>query len=397
MLTGRDIVLLASIDWEPLWQSHQEIATRFAAAGNRVLFIENTGIRPPTVAEAPRLAKRLRGWARSFLRRPRQVRPDLWVYSPVVLPPFGSAAMRAANRKLFLPAVKRAARKLGFSDPIVWTWLPTDAALDISRQLMSRRSLLIYFNIADFSSLARDREQLARTERELLSECDLVFAYEDRSRRRHETIAKRVEQLPPLVNLQQFFLAPSRKQLPERPIFGYVGGLHRFLDLELLGQCARLRPRWNWRLIGPIQSDVSSIEGLPNVELDGPRDHAELPAQVAAFDVGIVPYRLAPETESLAPTKLNEYLAAGKPAVATALPWVQEFQAHHGVLEVSTDSPDEFIAACERALLTSVDPEAAVRRRRVAEEFAWDSRLERISSLIEEIACEKEAAAARQR
>ena len=35
MITGRDILYISSIEWDFLWQAHQEIARRLAAAGNR--------------------------------------------------------------------------------------------------------------------------------------------------------------------------------------------------------------------------------------------------------------------------------------------------------------------------------------------------------------------------
>jgi len=47
MLSGRDIILISSIDWEFNWQGHQEIATRLADAGNRVLYIENMASAQP--------------------------------------------------------------------------------------------------------------------------------------------------------------------------------------------------------------------------------------------------------------------------------------------------------------------------------------------------------------
>src|SRR5262245_12773405 len=42
LITGHDIVCISSIDWDYVWQGHQEIMTRLAQQGNRVLFIENT-------------------------------------------------------------------------------------------------------------------------------------------------------------------------------------------------------------------------------------------------------------------------------------------------------------------------------------------------------------------
>ncbi|MCA1815490.1 MAG: hypothetical protein LC746_03630 [Acidobacteria bacterium] len=46
-MTSRDIILISSLGWDFPWQGHQEIATRLARAGDRVLYVENTGVRTP--------------------------------------------------------------------------------------------------------------------------------------------------------------------------------------------------------------------------------------------------------------------------------------------------------------------------------------------------------------
>ena len=62
MLTGRDIIYISSIEWNFLWQQNQEIAIRLARAGNRVLYIENTGVRAPGLGDAGRVFARLKSW-----------------------------------------------------------------------------------------------------------------------------------------------------------------------------------------------------------------------------------------------------------------------------------------------------------------------------------------------
>ena len=95
MLSGRDIILISSIDWEFNWQGHQEIATRLADAGNRVLYIENMGVRTPGLHDARRVARRFFHWAGSLPDGGvRQVSPRLYVCSPLILPPFGSSMRR---------------------------------------------------------------------------------------------------------------------------------------------------------------------------------------------------------------------------------------------------------------------------------------------------------------
>jgi hypothetical protein len=89
MIKGRDIIFISSIDWDDQWQAPQELALRLTKAGNRVLYIENTGIRAPGLRDARRIKRRLKHWAGALLRRRsvRMVLPELGVLGPLVLPP----------------------------------------------------------------------------------------------------------------------------------------------------------------------------------------------------------------------------------------------------------------------------------------------------------------------
>jgi len=40
MLTNQNIICISSIDWDFIWQGHQEIMSTFAQNGNRVLSID---------------------------------------------------------------------------------------------------------------------------------------------------------------------------------------------------------------------------------------------------------------------------------------------------------------------------------------------------------------------
>jgi len=106
MISARDIIFISSIEWDFLWQVHQEIAFRFAAAGNRVLYIENTGIRAPGLQDAGRVANRLKHWLVNFFSHGvREVSPNIFVTSPLVAPPFGSGLSRFLNRQVLLRTV----------------------------------------------------------------------------------------------------------------------------------------------------------------------------------------------------------------------------------------------------------------------------------------------------
>ena len=52
-MTQHDVICISSIDWDFIWQGHQEIMSTLAAEGHRVLFLENTGVRGPALGDLP--------------------------------------------------------------------------------------------------------------------------------------------------------------------------------------------------------------------------------------------------------------------------------------------------------------------------------------------------------
>src|ERR1051325_5021377 len=77
-LRGKTIVCVSTIDWDFLWQGHQEIMSRFARDGNRVIFVENIGgIRSVRASDTRRLLKRLGRSLRTGGMRPSRVDHEL--------------------------------------------------------------------------------------------------------------------------------------------------------------------------------------------------------------------------------------------------------------------------------------------------------------------------------
>ncbi len=394
MITGRDIVYISSIEWDFLWQAHQEIARRLAAAGNRVLYIENTGVRAPGLRDTKRVASRLGRWMRSVRSGgARQVAENIYVYSPLVLPPFGPAWQRLLNRRVFLRQLRQIVRAMGMKDCLFWTYLPTDTALDIIRTLRTDRSVVVYYNVADFSLLTPKAKELRRVERELVSTSDLVFAMCSDLATRLSGDAGRAHVFPPGVDMTAFpeETGTLRGEHPDplslsklpRPIVGYVGGLHRFVDYDLVAEMARARPSWSWAFLGAHQVSLEKLQGLVNVHLFGQQAHEELARHMRFFDICIVPYLNNSEMAAVVPTKINEYLAAGKAVVSTDLPTVREFNEKHRVLATSIPSSQDFLQAIEGQLAGAHDPVLRKRRREVAAAADWKTRIEEMSRLIE--------------
>jgi uncharacterized SAM-binding protein YcdF (DUF218 family)/glycosyltransferase involved in cell wall biosynthesis len=395
ILTGRDIVCISSVDWDFHWQIHHEIMSTLAAHGNRVLFIENTGVRTPGVSDITRVGHRIRNWWRGT-KGFRLERENLFVYSPLLLPFPYSRIARWVNRHMLFRPLRRWMAVMEFRRPIVWTFLPTPIARDLIRELDA--GLTIYYCADDFAASSHAARRIRRSETQVLAEADLVFVTSQKLFDRARQQTTRVHRFPAGVNYEQFAavgaaadaVPPDLKAL-RRPIAGYVGALHVWLDQELVADLARRMPDVTFALVGPTHSDTSRLTACANVHLLGARPHDQIPAYIKGFDVGLVPYRNSESPASVYPVKLNEYLAMGVPVLATDLPEIRLFNADHGsVLTVARDA-DQFERAL-RAMLTPAARDDAERRRLVAQSNSWTHRLEAMSALIAGAADRRDAA-----
>jgi uncharacterized SAM-binding protein YcdF (DUF218 family)/glycosyltransferase involved in cell wall biosynthesis len=386
---GHDVLCISSIDWDFIWQGHQEIMSTLAAQGHRVLFLENTGVRGPKLSDIPRVRQRIRNWWKST-RGFREERPNLFVYSPIVLPLPYSRIARWINRVLLIHSMRRWMRAVGFARPVVWTFLPTPLAHELLNHLDP--TLTVYYCIDDLASSSHEARKIAGSERAMFRRADLVFVTSEKLRQRAAADSRHVHFFPFGVRFQLFDearqaprAAPADIAGLRRPIVGYVGGLHQWIDQELAAAVAARLPHVTFVYVGPPQCDLSRLEACPNIVLLGGKPHATLPSYIREFDVGIVPYKLSDYTSNVYPTKLNEYLAMGIPVVATDLLEIQRFNAAHGDVVSIASTADAFAAAVEREL---AQPQSALAARRieVARTNSWQSRIAQMSVLIEEAA-----------
>lgn len=389
MLHSQNIICISSIDWDFIWQGHQEIMSTFAANGNRVLFIENTGIRAPTIRDLPRIKKRFVNWSKG-IRGIRKEKEDLYIFSPVVFPFPYSRIARWINKYLLLSCLRKWMKVMDFNDSIIWTFLPTGLALDLINYI--NKKAIIYYCIDNFavsSSLAR---KVRSTEKKLIKQSDLVFVTANELYDYCSQYNKRVYAFPFGVNIEDFEKVRIEEQTQiyedfeniKRPVIGYVGGVHKWIDQDLIKNLAEVHPEYSFVFIGPIQTDISSLSNIKNIHFLGQKLHDQLPHYVNSFTVTIIPYLLTDYTKNVYPTKLNEYLALAKPVVSTDLLEVRKFNERYGdIVSVGKDL-QEFTECLEKAVNNKIDEQTIKRMVEVAQDNSWQKKIKQMSSLIEQ-------------
>ncbi len=387
MLEGRDIVCVASANWDALWVNAQHLMHRLAAK-NRILYINNPGLRPPGASKSDigKIFARLRDWFTGA----REVEPNVFVLSPVSIPLHRFAFVRALNRVLMRRRVKRWAAKLGMTRPILWTFLPT--GIELVRQL--NESAVIYQCVDDYAANPGvDVASLTDAERRLESLADLVIVTSPALAEAKRVRAANVFYSPNCADVTHFESAGValplgiRDQFAGRRVIGYHGNLSGYkTDLALLARVADAFPDAVLALVGPEgwgdpSTDLTELRAKPNVVFAGRQDRGDLPAFVRAFDVGLLPLADNASTRASFPMKFYEYMACGKPIVATDLP---SFAAYRDRVELCrlAATPDAFVDHVRAALADSGDAAAVGRRIAEARAHDWPARVEEIGEAV---------------
>lgn len=359
----------------------------FARNGNTVLFIENTGVRSPRLSDIPRIINRIRKWRRS-LRGFRKEAEHLYIYSPLVLPFPYSRIAQWFNKRILISTIRWWMRSVNFHDPILWTFLPTRVTLDLAQAINHR--LLVYYCTDNFSATSKEARKVVSTEREVIRSADLVFAMARNMVDYCKRFNADVVHIPMGVSAEIFDDArDSGLEKPEdlkdvkRPIIGYVGGVRRSIDKDLVKRIAEERKDCSLVFVGPVQMDISDLTKYGNIKFLGMKDHREMPRYIQSFDCCILPYVKNPYTDSISPAKLHEYLIMGKAVVSTNLAEVEEHlvhNAHEKILYVARDH-DEFLSYIEAALAEK--GEHAEKRIALSRKQSWSEKIEAMSSLID--------------
>ncbi|MEA2064526.1 MAG: ElyC/SanA/YdcF family protein [Gemmatimonadota bacterium] len=390
MITGEDIICFSSIDWDFNWQGHQEIMRTLASGGNRVIFIENTGVRTPRLRDYNRLLRRIHNWWAGF-KGIRQVEKNLFVFSPIVLPFPYSRLARRINRWLILRVLNPWCRSTRFASPLAWTFLPSPLTREVIERLPAK--LLIYYCIDSFEHSSLGAARIREHESRMIKRADLVFVTSELLRKHCLEHNQEVYKFPFTVDFEPFDRVRTAPfpELPddmagiEKPVVGYVGGLHRWVDQDLLVELATMMPECSFVFVGPEQEEVGRLRSLPNVHLLGGKPHCRLPFYLRHFDVGLIPYLKTDYTDNVYPTKLNEYMAMGLPVVSTAISEIQWFDREEPDLVDVCTGAGQMAGAIRRRLAETGQPGSEqIRSRRVdlARRNSWPVRIEKMSELI---------------
>ena len=372
-----DLICLSHLRWGFVYQRPQHLLSRFAKQ-QRVFFVEE----PVPTTGVPRMEI--------------HQCPESGVN--ICVPQMPEGLGKASQETILRLLLNNLLADHKISDYLLWYYTPM--ALSFSSHLKPR--LTVFDCMDELAAFKGAPQEMKDREAELLAKADLVYTggqslYEAKLGRHTD-----LHVFPSSIEFAHFAQARTHAGEPEdqipipHPRIGFCGVIDERMDIDLLQGIAKLRPDYQFVMIGPVvKIDPASLPKLPNIHFLGGKTYKELPAYMAGWDVAMLPFAHNESTRFISPTKTPEYLAAGKPVVSTS---ITDVVRPYGILKLVriADTAEEFVAAIEKALVE--DKDDAHWKARVDSTLSknsWDLTHKRMCDLIESRILTKELESAR--
>lgn len=393
-----DIICFSLSRWDSAISSPALSLAKEFAKNNRVFFVEHpfswkdyyTGRKDPSIQS--RKNALLSG--KDIYSHPPSLPQNLTIVTsrltlPInFLPPgFLYDRLAAHNDKIVLEAIRKTIRDhdiqefiyVNFFDPYFVQKLPPD--------ILPLRT--VYQSMDDITQVPYSHRHGTRLEEEIIRNFDYTLCTSKELTRLKSPFSKNVFFHPNAADIDIFRRAAT-EVLPKPPelegisrkIIGYTGSIEYRSDFELLKKIAEYHQDKILFFVGPIQGEEHKAVGLDkmaNVVFAGPRKISELPNYLQYFDCVLIPFRKNTLTRSIYPLKINEYLAAGKPVIATH--FSEDIYTFRDVAYV-VDSHEEFLTAIDRAIAED-DEHRKQARLQVAAQNTWEARVAQFWNIID--------------
>jgi glycosyltransferase involved in cell wall biosynthesis len=379
-IKNRDIVLFSSQPWNSDIAFNLKDMAFELARYNRILFIDRADDRKTILKSF--LSGRT--WGSENRNSLEPVQENFWVLHPKSTLESGNWSpnyrlfdfFNRINNKRLASEIKNTIRALGFKNSLFINDNDFFRGLYL-KSLLPVRDYIFY--IRDFLTIQPYFKKYGpRCEREMIQKADLVVA-------NSAWLADYAGQWNPNsvdigqgCNLEAFKtenlpLPDDLKPIPG-PIIGYCGAITAMrLDEQLLFHMANSLPEMSFVLVGPADGNFekSKLREKKNVFFLGFRKPEQTAAYINHFTICINPQLVNPLTTGNYPRKIDEYLAAGKPVIATATNTMEMFRPYTMLCESKEEYVENIRKVVNEPYWTS--EELKNKRREFALMHDWEN------------------------
>jgi glycosyltransferase involved in cell wall biosynthesis len=392
-ISNRDIIVVGLQPWDTVIGSNcKDVALEFAKK-NRVLYVNYpldriTLFRNKTDPKVQKRLNVIRGKENGLVKigdnmwnlYPDRIAESInWIKNDLIFD-----FLNRINNKRLANSILKAVKELGFTNFILFD--DNDIIRTFYLKEMLRPALSIYYYRDYILGVDYWKVHGTKLEPLLLAKSDLCvansyyFADYCRQFNPHSYFVGQGCDLTMFTNRDDLSIPSDTNGLPG-PLIGYVGALESLrLDLGIIEHIALQHPEWSIVLVGPEDSvfKKSSLHDIKNIHFLGAKKPEELPAYIKAFDVCLNPQLISKVTIGNYPRKIDEYLAMGKPVVATATQLMRNVFADHTYLGLTKE---DYVQMIEKALRENTT-QLAEARKLFAQTHSWENHVNEIYKAI---------------
>ncbi|MFD0749443.1 glycosyltransferase [Mucilaginibacter calamicampi] len=392
ILKGRDIIVVGQQPWDvEIGSNCKNLALEFSRH-NRVLYVNSALDRRNKIknADDPKIQKRVEV-VNGRMDGLVELKENLWnLYPDEIIESinwmphnFIYTFLNRINNRRFARSIDKAAKRLGFNNYILFN--DDDLFKSFYLKEMLKPALSIFYSRDYLLSVDYWKVHGKTMEPALIKKSDLCVAnstYLAAYCKKYNPNSHYVGQgcdLEMFTNQQELPI-PADVEPIKKPVIGYVGALQSIrLDIELLEHIAKTKPEWSIVLVGPEDEvfRASNLHQIKNIHFLGGKDPSTLPSYINSFDVCLNPQSVNQVTIGNYPRKIDEYLAMGKPTVATRTEAMSVFEEHTYLGATKED----YVTLIEKAL-TEDSAEKQQQRIGFATTHTWENNVKEIYKAI---------------
>jgi teichuronic acid biosynthesis glycosyltransferase TuaH len=386
-----DIIIIGQQPWDTEIGSNCKNIALELSKTNRVLYINSPLDRISLYRgkDDPKVQKRM-----NVIRQKENglvlIQENLWNYYPdcivesinFLFPTAIFSFMNKFNNKRLTQSIEKAIQHLNFKDFILFNDNEMFKGYYLQEYLKPRLS--IYYSRDYMVGVEYWKKHGRLLEPLLIGKSDLCFAnsaYLAEYCQKYNSKSYNVGQGCEIESFKNVSNDPiSELKDLNKPLIGYVGTLNsQRLDISIIEYIAATYPDYTIVLVGPEDETfrTSNLHKLENVIFLGQKQVHELPGFINAFDICINPQLVNEITIGNYPRKIDEYLALGKPVIATHTKTMEAFKDYVYLADSKEDySQMILLAIAEDSELKSNE------RKAFASTHTWENSVQEMKNRI---------------
>ena len=290
------------------------------------------------------------------------------------------------GEKILIKKINKLLKKLEFKNIILWSCNPMFCEY-FGKLGESISCFDAIDNWTEFPAYKNQKQKLEKNYKLIKEKTNIIFTVSQelinlffQNRQNVYCVSQGID----LNRFQKNLICPDDIKKIAHPIIGCIGVMTNRLDFDLISKVIKKNQNVNFVFIGPIWQDkfvkfgIEKLSRFNNVYLLGSKHFKQVPSYINQFDVCFAFYKVNLNTKCGDSMKIYEYLALGKPIIATNTGGAERFSNFIKIVNTA----EEFNNALKKCL-EEKDENLKIKRIEEVKKHDWKKKVkEMLDKLI---------------